>query len=305
MARTRLQVNAQRRHREMLRDISEHLRRLREDSGLTQTSVAHAAGLSQGYLSEIEAGHRDPTLETLHALAAVLGCDLSVRLFPNSGPAIRDRFQAHIVEALLRILNPRWTAYLEVPVHRPVRGIIDLVLADPSTGLLVATEVHSELRRVEQQLRWAHEKADALATTDLAARMRAEAPSDPRVSRLLVLRSTVRTRALARELATTFAVEFPADPGAILEALTTPDAPWPGPGLLWATAEGSAAWIQTRRLRTATAEGSTARIQSPTTSASGGRRLRTTSTFGSTAAATASSGNLTAHPVKTRPETSS
>lgn len=248
MGDTKLQHQARRRHREAVRATATELRRIREDAGLTQATVARTAGICPSYLSEIEAGDREPTLETLHALAAVLGCDLSLRLFPSSGPVIRDRFQARIVEALLGILHPRWDRFLEVPVQRPVHGVIDVVLADGAVGLLVATEVQSDLRRVEQQLRWAHEKADALANTDLGARSRAEAPGDIRISRLLVLRSTQRTRTLARELAATFATEFPADAKDTLAALTTADAPWPGAALLWATADGRAAQIQTRRV---------------------------------------------------------
>lgn len=234
MGDTRLIQAARRRHRGALRAVVDELRGLREDAGLSQAVVARAATISPSYLSEIEAGRTSPTLQTLHALAAVLGCDLSIRLFPNAGPAIRDRFQARIIEALLRTLGTRWSARIEVPVQRPVRGVIDVVLTDRTSGLLVATEVHSDLRRVEQQLRWATLKADALALQATGVRTAA-----PPVSRLLILRSTERTRALATELAATFAAAYPADPGAALRALTSGDVPWPGPALLSATVRGT------------------------------------------------------------------
>ena len=64
------------------------------------------------------------------AIAAALGCDLSVRMFPGTGPRIRDRIQVAMSEALLASLHPRWRAQPEVPVYRPVRGVIDLVLTD-------------------------------------------------------------------------------------------------------------------------------------------------------------------------------
>lgn len=264
MGETRLLQNARRRHRSTLRTIADELRSLREDAGLSQASVARAANLSQSFLSEIEAGRCQPTLETLHVIAAVLGHDVSLRLFPNEGPAIRDRFQARMVEALLRILDPRWTVRLEVPVRGTIRGVIDLVLTDPVARLDIATEVHSDLRRVERQLRWAHMKADAFAATgrsvpadEHAGRLDAERrdaeprsaeppdggrrTADPRgaVSRLVVLRSTRRTRSLAAEFAATFAAEVPGDPGIALAALTTGTAPWPGPSLLWANVHGT------------------------------------------------------------------
>jgi hypothetical protein len=63
-------------------------------------------------------------------------------------------------------------------VHRPIRGVIDLVLerADPP---IVACEAHSDLRRLEQQVRWARAKSDALAERRRVT-----------VSRLLLLRAT-------------------------------------------------------------------------------------------------------------------
>jgi len=48
-------------------------RRVREGQGLTLTDVATAAGISAGMLSRLETGHVTPSLETLVALAAVLG----------------------------------------------------------------------------------------------------------------------------------------------------------------------------------------------------------------------------------------
>jgi hypothetical protein len=41
------------------------------------------------------------------AVAAALGCDLSMRLFPNTGPRIRDRHQVAMGEALLDVLDSR------------------------------------------------------------------------------------------------------------------------------------------------------------------------------------------------------
>jgi hypothetical protein len=67
-----------------------------------------------------------------------------------------------MVEKLLRCLDPRWKPQLEVPVKHPSRGVIDVVLTDRSSPVAVAAEVQSELRRLEQQIRWSTEKADGL-----------------------------------------------------------------------------------------------------------------------------------------------
>ena len=82
----------------------------------------------------------------------------------------------------------------------PFIGVIDIVLTDRSSPVTIAVEVYSELRRLEQQIRWSAEKADGLTS-----RLSRDDPASPRtVSRLLVLRSTTATREIAR----TFAGEY-------------------------------------------------------------------------------------------------
>ena len=128
--------------------------------------MAEAAGLDYGFLSRAERGVREPSISALAAIAEVLGADLSIRLYPNTGLIVRDHIQARIVEELLRIAHPRWRRMTEVPVYRPARGRIDVVLHDPQPAEVVATEVHSQVRRLEQQLGWARMKADSLPSAD-------------------------------------------------------------------------------------------------------------------------------------------
>lgn len=219
---------------------------MRLDTNLTQRAVATAAHIDQGYLSQVEAGRREPSFAVLLALGDVLGADLAVRLYPNTGPRIRDRIQAAMVEALLVELHPRWKRLLEVAVHRPSRGYIDTVLASPIDRLVVAVEAQSELRRVEQQIRWAMEKAEALPS---AAEWRMLAPPDehqPAISRLLVIRSTRAMRQLARTYEVTLRTAYPARSWDVHQALTTGAAPWPGAGIIWAAVDGGRARILAR-----------------------------------------------------------
>jgi hypothetical protein len=169
------------------------------------------------------------------AIGVALGADLSVRYYPGTGPRIHDRFQAPMIETLLRELDPRWSVALEVPILRPARGVIDLVLTDATGGTTVAAEIYSELRRVEQQIRWSAEKADGLGSRLVEA-----TPSrTPRpVSRLLVLRSTETTREIARTFERTLASAYPARTRHVVLALTTPTAAWPGAGIAWMTLHG-------------------------------------------------------------------
>ena len=232
--------------RELRARLGAELRQLRLDANLSQRAVAAASQVDQGYLSQVEAGAREPSFAVLIALGDVLGADLAVRFYPTTGPRIRDRIQAAMVEALLVDLHPRWKRLLEVPVHRPARGFIDTVLASPFERLVVAVEAQSEIRRIEQQIRWARAKAESLPSASEWAML---APPDlppPAISRLLLVRSSKSMRELARTYEAGLDTAYPARAWDIHQALTTAHAPWPGAGIIWATFEGGRARILER-----------------------------------------------------------
>jgi len=233
---TRLQQEAERRTVAMCRAVGETYRAARDDAGLSQRQIAVAAGISQSYLAEIEAGRAEPSLAVVVALAMALGWEASLRFFPGTGPLLRDRIQAPMLEAMLRILHPRWSRFPEVPVRKPASGVIDPVVADQRAGLLVAAEFHSQLRRLEQQIRWARDKADSLGSTSIAD-LAVNGASAARVSRLLVLRSTRATRTLATEFESTLAAAYPARTADLMASLAG-DAAWPGAGIIWVRLDG-------------------------------------------------------------------
>ena len=233
MSATRNQLAAARRATDVTRSLAEDLRRLREDAGVSQRALARAAGVDQSLISRLEAGLVRPSLDTCSSLATAPGVDVSLRLFPNSGPAIRDRHQARIVEAVVAMAGRNWESSPEIGVRQPVRGWIDLVLVDRSAGLVVAVEVQSYIARLEQLLRWAGAKADALPSArSWPFGIRAEAP--PSISRALVVRSTAGNRAVAASFDATLRASFPGDPWQALASLRG-RAVWPGAALLWAT----------------------------------------------------------------------
>jgi hypothetical protein len=137
-----------------------------------------------------------------------------------------------MIETLLRSLGADWRPHVEVPVSRPARGVIDAVLERPVQRLLVATEAYSELRRLEQQIRWSAEKAASLGSSDLVG-----PGPECTVSRLLVLRSTAATRNLAREFQSTLGAAYPARSASVIASLRD-GAEWPGPGIVWIRIEG-------------------------------------------------------------------
>lgn len=239
--RTNLQIEADRRTIGMRRRLGTELRQTRVDQGTTATAVARAAGIDRAHLARIEAGDSAASLAVLNRIAQALGADLSIRLYPGTGPRLQDHVQAAITEALLETANPRWRRNVEVAVRRPVRGVIDIVLDDDDT--IVATEVHSEIRRLEQQIRWMREKAAALPSSELLGLQAAEA-SRP-ISRLLVLRSTVATRDLARRYGETLRVAYPAPTRDAYAALIG-EAAWPGPAIIWVVVDRGVARLLDR-----------------------------------------------------------
>ena len=222
--------------------MSTEIDRLRRDAGMSIRRLATEAQIDPGYLSQILAGRREPSIAVLVAIAKVLGADVSVRVYPTTGPTVRDAIQARIVEELLRIAAPSWRRSIEVPVFRPARGFIDVVFDERTQAVAVATEVQSRLDRLEQQIRWAQEKASSLPSSEMWRFL----DGDRSISRLLVLRSTTVTRELARRFHASLGAAYPARATDVFLALTQPSVAWPGPGILWADVLGDAARILDR-----------------------------------------------------------
>jgi transcriptional regulator with XRE-family HTH domain len=240
MSRTHVARETTRRVRRMGVDTGEQIRQMRLDAGLTLAELARVVGVHPSHIARIESATARPSVEVLTAIGVALGADLSLRYFPGSGPRLRDRFQAPMVEALLRTLHPRWTVELEVPITQPSRGVIDVVLTDRQSSAIVVAEVQSQIRRLEQQIRWMAEKADGLSRRMVGDGV---APTNLRVFRLLVLRSTLATRDIARTYASTVSSAYPARTVDVANALVSPTAPWPGSGVLWMRVESTGATV--------------------------------------------------------------
>jgi transcriptional regulator with XRE-family HTH domain len=222
----------QRRLRDLARSIGADIARIRTEIGASQAAVGREAGIDRSHVTRIEAGRAHPSLESLIAIATAMGADVSVRLYPGRGPKLADRHSARMIECTLRELAPIWTPHLEVRVDRPVRGYIDVVFERRDRPLLVATEYESMLPRLEQQIRWAAEKAAAVASSDLVG-----PGPPPAISKLLVLRSTERTRALARTFDSILETAYPARTRDAVDSLRTGSS-WPGAAVVWIRIEG-------------------------------------------------------------------
>ena len=224
----------------MRTQLGAQIRELRTDAGISLRTLGASAGVDHAHIGLVEQGRREPSISALAAIADALGADLSVRLYPNTGPRVRDHIQAAIVEELLKVAHPRWKQFTEVPVYRPARGRVDVALHDPAAAVVIATEVHSQVRRLEQQLGWARMKAESLPSADLW-----RYAENPVIGQLLILRNTRATRELARNVEATLRAAYPA-PARDVFAAVVGTAAWTGNGLLWADVSGEAVRILDR-----------------------------------------------------------
>ena len=83
------------------------LRRWRAARGLSQAQLAETAGLTQAAISELERGHRVPSLRTVAKLAAVLEVSLSDLVQPKAPETVSrevaDRMASYILQGEGRI----------------------------------------------------------------------------------------------------------------------------------------------------------------------------------------------------------
>ncbi len=181
---------------------AEELRALRIRSDLSQAAVAREVGVARSVLSRLEAGDPGITLRTRFRVATVLGADLRISAFVESGPLVRDRAQAPIVEWILTIAGPFWRRRVEAAVPGAGRRSVDLCLASPRAIVLI--EVETRVGSLEEIIRELHSKREALAGASL---------NTGELRPIFVVLGLPRTRhhaAIVRDLPRTIAAAFPA-----------------------------------------------------------------------------------------------
>jgi transcriptional regulator with XRE-family HTH domain len=70
------------------RALGENVRRLRLERGLSVVDLAARSGVARATLTQLESGRGNPTIETIAALAAVLGADADRLLRHEPPPAV-------------------------------------------------------------------------------------------------------------------------------------------------------------------------------------------------------------------------
>jgi transcriptional regulator with XRE-family HTH domain len=105
--------------RGLSRQVGGDLRDVRIGAGLSQMVVAGALGVSHTKVGRIERGENIAvSLIDLARLSAVLGMDLSVRIFPVGDP-LRDAAHLALLERLRQRLSPSLGWRTEVPIPIP------------------------------------------------------------------------------------------------------------------------------------------------------------------------------------------
>ena len=202
----------------MRHSLGEELRQKRLDAGLTQAEVAAATGLARCSYVRIEGGTRAATsLEDVLVVAAVLGLDLSTRLFPGAEP-LRDAGQARklarLIEAVAAPLEIRTEVPLPRTAERPELRAWDAMIS----GSNRRTAIEVEMRLGDAQ---AVERRHALKRRD-----------DPVDGFLLVVAASRHNRRVLLEHDTLFPDLPRLDPRTVLSAVRAGRHPPPGLVLL-------------------------------------------------------------------------
>jgi transcriptional regulator with XRE-family HTH domain len=86
-------------------DIGSRLTKFREAKGLSKNKLAKSAGVTQGFISQVESGNRLPTLEVLNRICSALGISLSEFFADDQEPEIPPDLRRILDTA--RRLTPR------------------------------------------------------------------------------------------------------------------------------------------------------------------------------------------------------
>ena len=141
----------------MARAVSE-LVDARREAGVSQDALAALVGWSQSAVSRFERLLRIESLTVVELcrVAAVLGREAAIRLYPVGGP-LRDKGHQGLIARLSAILNVAWRVAREVPL--PNLGdprAWDLVLR--LAGCIVGVEAETRLRDLQAFVRRIHER---------------------------------------------------------------------------------------------------------------------------------------------------
>lgn len=189
--------------RRLIAMIAAELRDARLAAGVSQATVARAAGVSRSTLSRMEREHlADPAFSAVCRVARALGLAPSFRFFPSGAP-VRDAPQLSLLARFAAVLAPPLSLHREVglPVDADGRAWDAMIKAAADQAFVEAeshlTDVQAFQRRVALKIR-----------------------DDPRARIvILVLTRSAHHRLLLSEHREALRGQFPLDGAAVLTAL--------------------------------------------------------------------------------------
>ena len=123
---------------QFVRSVSENIRALRHQAGMTLADLAAAAGLGKSTLAQLESGRANPSVETLWAIAAALRVPFA-RIVEEERPALRV-VRARDVPAMHSATTPGWEGRLLAASHG--RMTFDLYSLDLRAGAVRHADPH-------------------------------------------------------------------------------------------------------------------------------------------------------------------
>ncbi len=162
-------------------------KRVRLEAGLSIRELGAGDRVDPGHLRG-RAWHSGDSAGRTRRRGCSVGHDASVRCFPSSGPRVRDHHQVRMIEALLGMPIRAGSARLEVPVYRPVHGVIDVVLDDARRPAVIVRR--GPQRAARRSMRRSAGRARRRTRSRRPTAGRGAIGRDPERSRLLLLRDT-------------------------------------------------------------------------------------------------------------------
>jgi transcriptional regulator with XRE-family HTH domain len=140
----------------LIRQLAAELRQARLAAGLSQASVAEAAGTSQQSVSRIELGLPPfPDLVLASRVARIVGLELRLRCFPAAGQ-LRDIAHIALIRRFLARVSAGIRRQLEVPVAPGDLRAWDAVLE--IGGVTIGVIAETRIRDLQALLRREHRK---------------------------------------------------------------------------------------------------------------------------------------------------
>ena len=93
---------------------------------MSQSAVAQTIDVSRSVICRIEQGDPNVSSRIRARVAAALGAEFRIAVYPSNAPLIHDAAHARMVEAVLRRCHPTWRATVEAPVPGPGRRSTDI-----------------------------------------------------------------------------------------------------------------------------------------------------------------------------------